>query len=338
MGRAFLVVAVLVMVTASALTAQTNLRVRVESESRAPLSGALVALIDAGNQVIVERLSPSAGITVLMAPPGEYRVRVRRIGFRPFYTPPVTLPRSEELLIRVESPRVVLNAMVVSVSAQCGRINPDALTLAALWEEISKALRASQLTPGDLTEIAQMQTYRRETTVDGGIIVGDSAIRPISNGRPFGTPDLPSLTSAGYVRGNERNGWEYFGPDEAVLLSDGFASTHCFRAFREKKRPNQIGVAFEPAPKRRQSDIKGVIWINEATSELREVVFRFVNAGVLTRFEPGGYSRFLRMPSGAWIVSQWQLRMPILNMRMGSNSLVLTGFLENGGRVVVKPE
>jgi hypothetical protein len=314
--------------------AQNQLVVRAESEARTPLSGALIALVTRSNEVIEERLSSSSGGVTFNAPPGEYLVRVRRIGYRPFYSGAVTLPRSEPLLLQVETPRVVLQQMVVSASAQCGKINPDAATLSALWEEISKGLRASQLTAADLKEISQRVLFRRLTREDGTLLSSDSLIVPVFRTRPFGSPDPASLVSLGYVRGNVSAGWSYYGPDEVVLLSDGFASTHCFRAVRNRKRPNQVGVAFQPVPKRKQSDISGVIWVDESSSELREVEFRYVNAGVLDDFKTGGFSRFRRMPSGAWIVSEWELRMPRLMRAITAGSEIkVSDILVNGGRV-----
>jgi hypothetical protein len=319
---------------AAPLAAQNQILVRAESETRAPLNGALIALVSKTNQVVEERLASSSGTVTFNAPAGEYVVRVRRVGYRPFYSPSITLPRSEPLLLQVESPRVVLQQMVVSASAQCGKINPDAETLAALWEEISKGLRSSQLTTGDLKEIVRRVIFRRAVKEDGSIVSSDSSVVPVFRNRPFGSPDPQSLVTLGYVRGDEYRGWNYFGPDEVVLLSNAFASTHCFRATRSRTRPNQIGVAFQPVPKRKQSDIKGVIWVDERTSELREVEFRYVNAGVLDEFNSGGFSRFRRMPSGAWIVSEWMLRMPRLmrDPRVGSE-FKISEIVENGGRV-----
>src|SRR5687767_10959376 len=103
--------ALLLAILASAAAAQSQqpeLRVRIELDSQTPLSGALVGLIDATDRVAVEALSSVTGWVTLGATPGTYRARVRRIGFRPFYSEPVTIPRSSELILRVESPRVVL--------------------------------------------------------------------------------------------------------------------------------------------------------------------------------------------------------------------------------------
>ena len=324
------------MLWASAAGSQTTLRVRAEADTRTPLAGALVALIDSENRVVVEELSSVNGFATLNAAPGVYRVRVRRIGYRPFYSAPTTLPFPDLLVLRVESPRVVLNELVVSASAQCGRINPDAATLASLWEEISKALRSSQLTVDDLKELARVQTYVRELGLNGEVISTDSTNRSIMNRRPFAAVDPKSLISLGYVRGDEQKGWDFFGPDETVLLSNDFAATHCFRALRHRARPGQIGVSFEPVPRRKQSDISGVIWLDERSSELREVEFNFVNAGVLSDFKPRGYAHFRRMPSGAWIVSEWQLHLPRLARAATARSEArIVGTIQNGGRVIL---
>ena len=327
------------LVCAGRVTAQNQLVVRAETEERSPLSGALVALVTPSNQVIEERLSSSSGVSTFNAPAGNYVVRVRRVGYRPFYSKQITLPRSEPLILQVESPRVILQEMVVTASAQCGRINPDAATLSALWEEISKGLRSSQLTATDLKEITRRVVFRREVRENGLVISSDSSVVPVFRSRPFGSPDPASLVTLGYVRGDVNSGWTYFGPDEVVLLSDPFAATHCFRAVRSRKRPHQVGVAFQPIPKRKQTDINGVIWLDERTSELREVEFRYVNAGVLDDFDTGGFSRFRRMPSGAWIVSEWLLRMPILaRAPTAGGEIKVMQFLENGGRIYSQDE
>jgi len=136
------------------------------------------------------------------------------------------------------------------------------------------------------------------------------------------------------------DGWTIFGPDETVLLSEGFAATHCFRLVRDSGRPTQIGVSFQPVPGRKVPDISGVIWVDQVTSELREMSFHFVNAGELSRFNAGGYTRFARVPSGAWIVDEWKLTAPKLAMRLGtpySSQLVVVGRRDTGGGILRLP-
>src|SRR4029077_2169307 len=87
--------------------AKTDLRISLNG-SGTPISGALVALLDGHDSVVAEGLSTESGARVLRVAPGVYRVRVRRIGYMPFISAPVSLPRESELSLNVESTRVVL--------------------------------------------------------------------------------------------------------------------------------------------------------------------------------------------------------------------------------------
>jgi hypothetical protein len=269
---------------------------------------------------------------------GSYRVRVRRIGFRPFVSGAVTVPSSSPFILNVASDRVMLAAVVVNARTPCGRINPDAETLSLVWEEISKALKASQITLADVSNLGVSKTYQRRLGPTGAVLSADTSMRVARLARPFAAIDPASLVKDGYVRGNPVDGWIYFGPDEAVLLSAGFAETHCFRIVRDRDRPREIGLSFEPVRGRKVPDIAGVAWIDDATSELRRIDFRYLNAEPLTRFEAGGFTQFRRMPSGAWLVSEWMLRVPLIAQETGPwRRYVVSGYHENGGLVVDIP-
>jgi hypothetical protein len=248
------------------------------------------------------------------------------------------LPRQDELLLSVESSPIALDRIVVTANSECGRSDAGSQSLGVVWDEIDKALRASQLTTDDLSGFARGRVYRREVGRDGSVLSNDTTMFPITNRRPFGAIDPVTLATEGYVIGDPRNGWRYFAPDETILLSEQFVSTHCFKLVRDAARPREIGVAFEPAPGRRVADIAGALWVDERSAELREVVFRFVNAGVFSRFDAGGFTRFLRVPSGAWIVDEWQLKAPRLEMRPPSPyqaaQFSVVGYTENGGGIV----
>ncbi len=337
-----------IFVTTSALEAQAptaGLRVRVEGSPGVALPGALVALLGASDNVVAEGVAGLDGRRTLAAPGGSYRVRVRRIGYRPFISGGVTLPHPDELVLQVETQRVVLSTMVVSASFRCGAIDPNAQTLSAVWDEIAKALSASRLTTTDLAGIAFSRIYRMETDRFGKVTATDSSLQRVGANPPFGAVDAVVLAEKGYVIGDEASGWDHFGPDEVVLLSDQFAATHCFRLVRDAAHAGQIGVAFEPVPRRTVSDIKGVLWVDEGSSELRQIDFHYVNAGIFDRFNGGGFTHFRRMPSGAWIVDEWKLRMPRLQRFLGTGSLadtgpriVVIGYIETGGGIIAPPE
>jgi len=323
--------------------ATTELRIRLNGIDSVPVNGALIALLNTRDSVVAEGLSTEAGTRVLRAPPGMYRVRVRRIGYLPFVSEPVSLPRASGLLLNVESPRVVLERIVVNSKSPCGRNDPNATALSTVWDEIDKALRSSQLTTEDLSGIGRARTYRKEISSDGTVTSADTTVFSITTQRPFGAIDPVTLASEGYVVGDQEKGWHYFAPDETVLLSEQFAATHCFRLVRQPDRTGQIGVSFEPVPRRQLADITGVLWVDQKTSELREIVFRFVNAGALSQFDAGGFTHFRRVPSGTWIVDEWKLSVPQLAVRQvpqGPYSptvrpqFIAIGRLDNGGGIL----
>jgi hypothetical protein len=333
---AILLVSLLPLCTVSP-QAQSELSVRLQSNDGNPVGGALVALLDANDSVVAEGLSTESGTRVLRAPSGVYRVRARRIGFLPFVSSPVVIPRQGELLLAIETSRVVLDRIVVNSKSPCNRNDPGSRSLGIVWDEIDKALRASQLTIADLSGFGRGRVYRKEVGPGGSVISTDTTLFDIVDRRPFGAIDPDSLARAGYVFGNEERGWVFYAPDETVLLSDQFAATHCFRLVREAARSGAIGVAFEPVPLRKLADIVGVLWVDERSSELREVVFHFVNAGVLSRFEAGGFTRFLRVPSGAWIVDEWLLKLPRLAVKRSAfigQEYMVTGYYEHGGGIL----
>ena len=311
--------------------------VRLQSSGDIPVAGALVALLDARDSVVAEGLSSDSGRRMLRAPPGTYRVRARRIGFLPFISQPVVLPHEGELLVAVETPRVMLQEIVVTSRSQCKRSDRGQDALGVVWDEIDKALRASQLTIDDLKGFGQAITYRTQVGPSGAVISTDTTFFQIRETRPFGAFAPATLAANGFVLGDAYHGWQYFAPDEVVLRSDEFAATHCFRLVRERDRRGEIGVAFEPVPERKISEIAGVLWVDERSAELREIIFRFVNAGVFSQFDAGGFTRFTRVPSGAWLVSNWQLRVPLLTMRhspYSGDQFSIVGYAENGGGIL----
>jgi hypothetical protein len=322
----------------SSASPQSELRVKLRSNEGVAVAGALVALLDSSDRVVTEGLSSESGTRVLRAPSGVYRVRTRRIGFLPFVSSPVSIPRQDELALVVETSRVVLNRIVVTARSQCGRGDRDSWALGIVWDEIDKALRASQLTAADLTGLGRGRVFRKELRLDGIVTSTDTTFFDIADERPFGAIDPDSLGRAGYVLGDQAKGWTFYAPDETVLLSEQFATTHCFRVVREDERPGEIGVAFEPVSHRALADIVGVLWVDEASAELREVVFHYVNAGVLNRFEATGFTRFLRVPSGAWIVNEWLLKLPRVAIRPASGYYAeqyrLIGYYEHGGGIL----
>ncbi len=313
-------------------TPEADFRVRIESSEGSRIVGALVALLDSSQTVVREGVSNEDGMRVLRAPAGTYRVRVRRIGFLPYLSDPVSVAQGSDVLLRVNSPRVQLQTIVVTSRSRCGPIDPNERILSVVWDEIAKALRTSQLVARDFSDYSASFTYRKTLNSRRVVVSSDTAFRPVGNAKPFGVRDAAYLATHGYVTGNENAGWLYYAPDEAVLLSDQFAASHCFQVVRDKARKGQVGIEFKPVPTRVVPDIAGVLWVDETTAELRELIFRYVNAGALERFKAGGFARFRRVPSGSWIVDSWALNAPNLEKsREPFADLIVVGYVEDGG-------
>ena len=79
--------------------ATSELRIKLSTPDGSPVNGALVALLNAKDSVVAEGLASESGIRLLLASRGAYRVRVRRIGYLPFVSSELTLPRATELVL-----------------------------------------------------------------------------------------------------------------------------------------------------------------------------------------------------------------------------------------------
>src|SRR5687768_9081126 len=203
--------------------------------------------MDAQGRAVVEVLTSESGFGNLSAPAGTYRLRVRRIGYEPYVSAPLTLPRSSRLIVSIPAKPIVLSSVVISARSSCGRITSDAGGLRTVWDEVAKALQAARLTTEDLQGIGGAWTYRKTRRSDGRIEASDTTYFGITNQRPFGALDPVELARSGYVVGDATSGWSYYGPDETGLLSPEFAATHCFRVERDRTMPELIGIAFRPA-------------------------------------------------------------------------------------------
>jgi len=316
---------------------EADFRVRVEASDGSRIAGALVALLDSTQTVVREGVSNEDGTRALRAPAGSYRVRVRRIGFLPYLSDPVSIAPGSDILLRVNSPRVQLRTIVVTSRSRCGRIDPNEQILSVVWDEIAKALRTSQLNAKDFSDYTASFTYRKTLNSHRVVVSSDTTFRTVGDAKPFGVREAGFLATHGYVTGDEKIGWMYYAPDEAVLLSDQFAASHCFKVVRDKDRKGQVGIEFRPVPARVVPDIAGVLWVDEGTAELKELIFRYVNAGALERFRAGGFARFRRVPSGSWIIDSWALSGPMLEKsRQPFADLIVVGYVEDGGGLKVR--
>jgi hypothetical protein len=112
--------------------------------------------------------------------------------------------------------------------------------------------------------------YERELDPRGRNVVAQStAIYTANVAHPWRTASPAELHRAGYVINGAADSTTYYAPSLEALLSPEFADDHCFRLVAGDDR-RTLGVDFEPTRSRRGiADIRGSLWVDRTTSELR---------------------------------------------------------------------
>lgn len=287
------------------------------------IPGAVVMLIGAGGDVVARTVTREGGdFSIAAAAPGNYTVRVLRIGYQPTVAGPYALASGGSLTaeVQVTGHIVILPEVEVNDRSEC-RVRPDSTAGAfQLWELARTALMAAALTQSRAYGVKVTRSDRM-LDPDGTRVIDDStSTREGMATNPIRSLPPDSLAKIGYVTQDETGGTTYWGPDANVLLADSFAATHCIRTERPAADTGVlsgvVGVAFEPARRSNKVDISGVLWLDRKTAELRTLDYRYVNVPpIVERGKAGGHIEFLRLPDGSWTVSRWMIRYPALATR-----------------------
>lgn len=328
-----------VLAVPAGVAAQTVTGAVVEAGTAAPLPGVLVSLLDDGGERVRAVLSDRAGrFTMEVGRFGRYRVRAERIGLETTTSQTFDLfstnPHFQRVLMG-ERP-VLIEGIVVDSRVQQCRLDPSrGAQIQRWWQDVRTALDVSTVV--QVEGLAQFELERFEREWDGGlrrIVAQTSRTEMNLSNRPFVSEEAQFLADGGFVQGDAMSQREYYAPDAEVLLSDVFLSRHCFSLSDERDDEGLVGLAFEPTRDRAVPDITGTIWVDSTTAELQSLDFRYANLAELPENEAGGYVSFDYLPSGAWIVRDWYIRMPKLGLRgLNDAELVLLGYIDVGGRV-----
>jgi hypothetical protein len=202
----------------------------------------------------------------------------------------------------------------------CRSPNDSAQLVVRLWEQARTALSATAIGGARTPLTATVRVYER-TLDSSGSVVGAETSRVLrgSTMHPFASLAPDSLARAGYVA-QEKDGVSYRAPDADVLISDSFAALHCLWVQAPPlDHRDWIGIGVRPGRERRGvNDIRGTLWLDRATSELRAFEYLYTGlAAELAGARAGGRVEFVRLPTGHWIVSKWSIRMPQAAIRKG---------------------
>lgn len=316
-----LLAALLVFVVAEMSDAQVVRGTVTDRQSGLPIPGVVVTLErlpttgNAPSRAVGNALTNAQGqYAIRTTAPGAYVVSAKRIGVQRFTSAPFELGEGEtrELNISLEPVSHSLDAITVVAREICTSRPDEGQRVAALWDDIQAALTATQISVREQRFRASVYRYVRELELRTHRVVKET--RSETHGRvdrPFRSISTESLSAAGYWRESEST-TTYHVPDPDVLLSPEFLRDHCFQVSDGRNTPSgMIGLAFEPSGDRNVPDVRGTLWVDSATSELRQLTFEYDRLPDWARSaSAGGDVRFSRLPSGAWFVRRWFVQMP----------------------------
>jgi len=313
------------------------------ADTSQPLVGAIAQLVTPNGEVVASKLSDRNGRALFSGvAAGQYLVLAEMLGHSTGKSPVfgVVDGGSVPLVLRLETRAIAIEG--VSVTAEAGpcqsRPAQEGRLLADLWDEARKALSAAALT--DREGIYRYSLLKYERSLDAeGVVVDETQERQRGYMRtPFASRAVEDLARDGFVQRGTAE-WVYEAPDAGTLLSDAFLNSHCFRLVDGgPERPTLIGLAFEPTGENEElPDISGTLWIDRDSVALQWIEYTYENLEPDVR--PGdatGRVEFQRMPAGTWIVPEWWIRMPLVEVDVSRSDRRrrITGFHVSGGRVI----
>lgn len=316
-----------------------------DEETGSAIVGAFAVLVDEGGEAVVRALTDDQGRFFLRAlRPGRYRLRIERIGYASTESALLDLPAGTTLPLRmaVRAEAVPLEAIEVRGERRCASRPDRNAETASVWEEARKALEAAVWTEQQRLFRFTLRRWIRELDPATLEVRTDSTwYREGTFVRPFASVSVERLAREGYIVPAESGGLVYYAPDAQVLLSDLFLADHCFRTSPGRsRREGLIGLAFEPVRRRRVADVEGVLWLDRATAELRDVELSYTGETLPPGAEHASAQIwFERVSGGAWIVRRWWIRMPRMRLVHDRFSgpggrMELFAVREEGGEVV----
>jgi hypothetical protein len=316
-----------------------------DASTRNGVIGAYVVLVDAAGNRLTGVLTNDLGAFALrFVQPGRYSLRAEMIGRQSVDSRLLDLGPTDSVTVDLTLPYAPISLERIDVSAakKC-EVRPGAGgETYTVWEEARKALSLEAATRAENSFRFNIERFERDLDPRQRQVVSERS-RYVSRytGDPFSTMPAGHFADLGFL--DERPDGNYlYGPNAEVLLSDRFLDTHCMYLRRDGDHPGQIALAFEPVPGRRVTDIRGDLWLDEKTAELRSLEFRYTAIpGSMPRGDYGGAATFQHLPGGAWIVHEWLIRAPIVELQqtniLGQSRAneVITGYHTEGAEVLL---
>lgn len=329
--RALLAVAALAALPPAQGAAQPVSGVVVAKGTGTPIRGAMVILIDDGGVLVDRALTNAAGgFVVRPLGSGPHRIEVERIGYADWSTAPFRPGNlGPDFTVEVPPEAVSLEGLRVEGTRRCESLAQGQPATARVWEEVRKALATESYIREAGLYSYTLRRFTRRLDRSGEHVLGQASRTSERLPHAFVAGPIDQLMARGFVQPTDSSSVVY-APDAETLLSAPFLETHCF-GLREGTS-GRIGLAFEPVPGRTVSDVAGVLWVDPDTWELERLEFHYQNLlGGRETGRAGGEVGFMRLPSGAWIVRDWRITMPVMR-QLPRGRLRRVGYAEEVGR------
>lgn len=282
-----------------------------DSTSRAPVGGAIVAVVAGDGRTLERHLTGSTGEARVTWAPGGH-LDIRRIGFSPSR---IAMPASADagtIAVRLARLPTILSSVRSVADRRCPR-RADADRAFALWRQARLGIEAAVIARGARSARATGLVFERQLDDTGGFTIQRVRRKTGQVQASFAAarPAADFLTR-GFVERSPMGMHGYYGPDAEVLLDDAFQASYCFSlAAADARHPRAAGLRFAAASHARDRvDIEGTLWVDTIARRLSAIEFRYVGAleTNLLRRRPGGVLTFDETASGVPLVSRWSIR------------------------------
>jgi len=290
---------------------------------RQPLPYTTVILLPHGTL----RLTTDSGTFALIdLPPGEVRLRFKRIGFAPKDTLVVLAPGAK-LTIQVEMTPLAISLPTVVVSGRCTNetpFEPKSAILAELFDQVNQHAER-------MTLLATAKPFVMRAATVGGVRDPKKPFVPtrvdtLERG-PLPVVRYEPKRVARRGTGTYAGSWMIHVPELPDFADTAFTNNHCFQYAGQTRfeTDSVIAVEFEPVPwLDKEVDIKGTIYLRVETYQLVALEARTNRMPSDSRHiaDYTHRTRFKEVVPGIPVMFEWELRNVFRN---GSPPFVQTG-------------
>jgi hypothetical protein len=311
--RSLVVGAVLTALAAANAFAQRVRGTLTDSSTREPVTGAVVTIADSTGRFLARGVAGADGRFDVPRFPSSKQIHVVRIGYRPI---DASVPAGDEVLdLRMRAIASQLATVTTSGRRVCPGDDANSQAL-QLWEQARSGFLAAVVARDARPPNLRLRYFRVERDPMLRRVVDDTVwVKTIVGDQPFiAARSATAFATEGYMHERAGGDRDYYAPDEAVLLDEAFAASHCLRVIAaDPGHVGEVGIGFEPVTPERDSlvEVRGTVWLNGKTLDLRTLDFDYTN---LEHVEDGsgGSIIFQSMPSGVPMIVRWTIHSPII--------------------------